>query len=144
MKKQNLIRTLVGVGMVMLSVSNALAGIVIIGNSKRTERLDDKEAKTLYQGDKSSLGSGPVKLFDQPEGSKIRDEFYQKLLGKDPQAAKAMWAEKTFTGAAKAPVVKSSDKEVMDKIVEEPAAIGYVDSESVKGNASVKVLYTVK
>jgi ABC-type phosphate transport system substrate-binding protein len=142
MMKHKIIRVLGVMGVSVLFMSSALADIAVIGNPKRTEKLDSEEVKALYLGNKTSLGSGPVKLIDQAEGSKIKEDFYQKATGKSLQDAKAAWATVVFTGAGRAPASKASDNEVVEMVSNEEAAIGYVDSSKV--TSKVKVLYTVK
>jgi 23S rRNA G2445 N2-methylase RlmL len=78
-----------------------------------------------------------MKLVDQPESSKIKAEFYEKL-GHDLSQVKATWSRLIFTGKATAPKEVADSAAVKKAVAADPTTIGYIDKSEVDG--TVKVL----
>jgi ABC-type phosphate transport system substrate-binding protein len=74
---------------------------------------------------------------DQAEGSITRVEFYAKVVGKTAAQIKAYWSKIIFTGRGQPPPTVSSSAEVKERLVENPAAIGYIDASMVDDSVRV-------
>jgi ABC-type phosphate transport system substrate-binding protein len=68
---------------------------------------------------------------DQAEGLAVRDEFYDKVAGKSAAQIKAYWSKIIFTGRGQPPPNVSNAIEMKKRLVENPAAIGYIDRDLV-------------
>lgn len=79
---------------------------------------------------------------EQAEGSPIREEFYKKVLEKEPAQVQAIWSKIIFTGKGKPPKVMKSSAEVKKAVSESVNAIGYIEKSAV--DESVKVVATVQ
>lgn len=77
---------------------------------------------------------------DQEEGSVARDEFYAKLAGKSAAQMKTYWSKIIFTGRGQPPQEVADGAAVTKLILENQAAIGYIERDRV--DASVRVLLT--
>lgn len=124
---------------VMLSAL-AEAAVVVIGSPDiEVPSLSDKTVRNLYLGKTVQLDNGVrVEVIDLPSGNSVRDEFYEKVVGKDTTQVKAYWAKRIFTGKGSPPDTKLDERAVIKWVSEAPGRIGYVSPEAV--NDTVRVL----
>ena len=114
------------------------AEIVVIVNPKNpATRMFSEQAAQFFIG-KSTLFT-PV---EHSDGAAIRNEFNQKVLGKDSAQVKAIWSKLVFTGKGSAPKEFGSSAEVKKAVAADPQAIGYIEKSAV--DDSVKVILTVQ
>ncbi len=139
------IRALVAAAVMGLAgvASSAWAEIAVIAHPDNPEPgLTAAQAKKIFLGKRTSFPGGawatPV---DQPEDSPIRDQFYQKVAGKDAGQMKAYWSKMIFSGKATPPEVVGDDAAVKAWVAGHKEGIGYIDGGAVDG--SVKVLLTL-
>ncbi|MCK6264573.1 hypothetical protein KP803_14935 [Vibrio sp. ZSDE26] len=71
--------------------------------------LRTSQVKMLYRGRLTSINGERAKLVDLPSGSDQREEFYKKILGKNPSQMNAIWARQSFSGKATAPFELGSE-----------------------------------
>ena len=76
---------------------------------------------------------------DQSAQSAVRAKFVKDVMNQSVAAVMAYWARQMMSGGARPPVVKPTDREVIDHVVKTPGAIGYVAAETTLP-ATVKVL----
>lgn len=127
-----------------LSSGLACAEVVVIVSSKNpTASLSAEQASDIFLSNGASFPAGGQALpVDQPEGSPLRDEFYNKTAGKSPAQVKAFWSKMIFTGKGRPPKDAGDSAAVKKLVADNPSAIGYVDKSAV--DASVKVVMTVR
>lgn len=118
----------------------ASAAVVVIGNaSLPVASLTPEQVRNLFLGKDNRLPDGtPCKVVDQVDGRAIRNEFYERVLLKTPEQAKAYWAKLIFTGKGVPPPVLMDDAAVRRWVSRDPRGIGYIDEAAV--DSSVKVL----
>lgn len=115
----------------------ALAEIAVIVNPKNpATRMFSEQAGQFFIG-KSTLFT-PIEYTD---GTAIRNEFYTKVLQKEPSQVKAIWTKLVFTGKGTAPQEFKSAADVKKAVAADVSAIGYIDKSAV--DDSVKVILTV-
>jgi ABC-type phosphate transport system substrate-binding protein len=120
-----------------LAASATAAEIVVIVNPKNpATRMFSEQAAQFFVG-KSSLFT-PVEHTEGP----LRNEFSQKVLGKDISQVKAAWSKLVFTGKGTAPKEYASSAEVKKAVAADVNAIGYIEKSAV--DDSVKVILTVQ
>jgi ABC-type phosphate transport system substrate-binding protein len=114
--------------------------VVVVGSPDiEVPSLSENTVRNLYLGKTVQLDNGTrVEVIDLPSGNSVRDEFYEKVIGKDTTQVKAYWAKRIFTGKGSPPETKPDERAVVKWISEAPGRIGYVSRESVNG--SVRVL----
>ncbi|MGF1695497.1 hypothetical protein L4C54_07485 [Vibrio lamellibrachiae] len=71
--------------------------------------LRTSQVKMLYRGRLTSINGTRMRLVDLPSVSEQREEFYKKVLGKNPSQMNAIWARQIFSGKAKAPFELASE-----------------------------------
>lgn len=129
-------------GVLLSFVLSAMAegGVVVIGSPGiDVPSLSEKTVRNLYLGKTVQLDNGTrVEVIDLPAGNPVREEFYEKVIGKDTTQVKAYWAKRIFTGKGSPPDTRMDERAVIRWVSEGPGRIGYIDSEAVDG--SVRVL----
>ncbi len=119
----------------------ARADVVTVVSAKSPiTALSKSQVADIFLGRVSHFPDGTQAVpIDQADGSRRRDEFYDKVVGKSAAQIKAYWAKIIFTGRGQPPPTVSNDSEMKKRIVENPAAIGYIDRSLV--DDKVKVLF---
>lgn len=131
------IKLLLSAAMCSAALPALAADIVVIVNPKNpATRMFSEQAAQFFLG-KSTLFT-PI---EHTEGA-LRNEFSQKVLGKDSAQVKAQWSKLVFTGKGTAPKEFSSNAEVKKAVAADVQAIGYIEKSAV--DDSVKVILTVQ
>jgi len=121
-------------------VQTASAGVAVIGNPDLgVNSITAEQAANIFLGKMKRLPDGsPVTVIEHKDGDSVKEEFYDKIVGKTPSQLKAYWAKLVFTGEGVPPKEYGGDKAVLEHVSKTPGAIGYVSDGSV--DKSVKVL----
>jgi ABC-type phosphate transport system substrate-binding protein len=124
-----------------LTSSVAMADVVVVVSAKSpVGALSKAQVEDIFLGKAIRFPDGTQAVaIDQAEGSAVRDEFYNKVVGKSAAQIKAYWSKIIFTGRGQPPPSVSSTIEMIKRISANPAAIGYIDRDML--NDSVRVVF---
>jgi ABC-type phosphate transport system substrate-binding protein len=124
-----------------LTLGSAQADVVAVVSAKSPiTALDKIQVADIFLGKTSRFPNGVQAVpIDQAEGLAVRDEFYDKVVGKTAPQIKAYWARIIFTGKGQPPPTVSNSIEMKKRIRDNPAAIGYIDRSLV--DVSVRVVF---
>ena len=135
--------------LVLLIISQAImagaqAEVVVVGSaSGSATQLNADQVKDIYLGKVKVLPNGtPVVMADLPASNPVRNEFFEKILGKNEFQMKAYWAKEVFSGHGSQPVALQNDAAMKAWVSAKDGGgehIGYIDSGSV--DKTVKVLF---
>jgi ABC-type phosphate transport system substrate-binding protein len=119
----------------------ATADIVVVVSAKSpVGALSKAQVEDIFLGKTIRFPDGALAVaIDQPEGSAIRNEFYDKVVGKTAAQIKAYWSKIIFTGRGQPPPSVSNTVEMMKRISANPAAIGYIDRDMM--NDTVRAVF---
>jgi ABC-type phosphate transport system substrate-binding protein len=122
----------------------ACAELVVIVNPKNpATSLTADQVSQVFLGRSSSFpGGGAAMPLDQKDGVALRDEFYTKVIDKNPGQVKAYWAKQMFSGKGSPPRELASSSDVKRAVAADPSAIGYVEKSAV--DSTVKAILTVQ
>jgi ABC-type phosphate transport system substrate-binding protein len=122
-----------------LASAVAMADVVAVVSAKNSVAvLNKSQLADIFLGKTNRFPDGTQAApIDQAEGSAVRDEFYDKIVGKTAAQIKAYWSKIIFTGRGQPPPTVSSASEMKKRISENPAAIGYIDSSMVDDSLRV-------
>jgi ABC-type phosphate transport system substrate-binding protein len=56
----------------------------------------------------------------------LREQFSQKIHKREVKAVEAYWQHRIFSGQSVPPPVKNTEEEIIDYVIHNPGAIGYV------------------
>jgi ABC-type phosphate transport system substrate-binding protein len=124
-----------------LASGGAMADVVVVVSANSpVGTLSKAQVEDLFSGRTIRFPDGEEAVaIDQPEGSAVRDEFYDKVFGKSAAQIKAYWSKIIFTGRGQPPRSVSNTIEMMKRISANPAAIGYIDRDLI--NDSVRIVF---
>lgn len=127
----------------MGALANAQLVVVAHQNSPATQ-LSIDEVRQIFLG-RLQLFPGSntnIQVFDQKENSAIFDQFYKRVARKNAMQITRYRAGFLFGGRGRLPKVLDGDRAVLDALVKQTGAIGYVQRESVAG-LPVKILLEI-
>jgi len=105
--------------------------------------ISRKQLSNLYLGRNKAIENNRfLELYDHPDNSAIREDFFERLNGMSLSRVNAYWARLRFTGRIFPPTSLLGDDEVIEAVKHNKQALSYVDGESV--TADVKVILWLK
>jgi hypothetical protein len=119
----------IGCGALLLSAGAAIGDTLIVHPGVGVGGLSQNEAR-LYFGMRLNQwpdGQG-VKVFVLPDNHPLHERVVKTILGLYPYQLRRAWDRQIFSGTGQAPVVVSSEAELMDRVASTPGAIGYAPS----------------
>ncbi|MFC4161522.1 hypothetical protein [Chitinimonas lacunae] len=127
------------VGALLWSTMASAEVVVVVSAQNKAAAMSAAQVSQIFLGKvKRFPEGGAVVPVDQPEGSPMRDAFYNRFVGKNADQMKAYWSKSIFTGAGQPPKEVPNDAEVKRRLATDPTAIGYVDKSSV--DQSVRIV----
>jgi len=116
------------VSLIFLLSSSAIGQIYVIGNPIiGIPKLSIPQCKKIYLRQTHVLDSGIIAYpLDQDKNSAIRKEFYRKVIQMSAGALKAYWSKRLFMEMSGPPPILPDDAAVIDKVMRNKGAIGYV------------------
>lgn len=113
--------------------------VVVVSSRSSVTSLTAEQTTKIFLGKVVTFPNGQAAIpIDQPEGSAVRDEFYTKVVHKNPSQLTAYWAKIIFTGDGRPPGLLPDSVAVRKAIAHDPNAIGYIEKSAV--NRSVRVV----
>lgn len=137
-----MLRTVIFAALFALSQVAAAEIVVVTSANAGIDSLSRADVQQLFSGKKKEVAGVRLQPLDQPPNSKIREEFYRKVLDKSPSQMRSYWARMTFTGKANPPGTVSGPAELDALLGGQSAFVGYVPADQV--GAGMKVLYRVQ
>ena len=125
-----ILRTLIKcLALVCLTLPLARAELVVVVDARSpVTHLSQAEVVNIFMGRYRQLPGGDAAYpVDQPKGSELRADFYQRLVEKSPSEINAYWARLHFSGAARPPASAEDSSEVLSYVLKMRGAIGYVE-----------------
>ncbi len=139
-KKQKIMPLFLGLFLLMLAQFTLADVVVITNKSTGVDALTAAQVKSLFlQKEKSFSDGSSVVLADQSNGSAVRDEFGNKILGKSPKKLKRYWSKRVFAGKGVPPKVVGDDSAMKEWVAKTPNSLGYISADAL--DDSVKVLF---
>ena len=113
--------------------------VVVMSARSSVNSLSKAQVSQIFLAKSAALPDGSRAIpLDQTDGSAVRNDFYNRVAGKDAAQMRAYWSQLMFTGKAQRPKQLASDAAVVQAVAASPGTIGYVNASAV--NSSVKVV----
>jgi len=120
----------------VLGSARAADELVVITNiGSGVAKLTRDEAVNIFMGRYKKLPSGMAALPMDEHGEKAA--FYRALLGKELPEIQSYWARLVFSGQGSPPRQMENADEVIETIVNNKGAIGYIDKKKVSTRVKV-------
>ncbi|HEY0563562.1 MAG TPA: hypothetical protein VGD04_09560 [Methylophilus sp.] len=114
-------------------------GIIAHPNNSVNE-ISQEDAVNIFMGRYRQFADG--KLAKPIDNAAIKSKFYLSLVNKSNAEIKAYWARLIFAGHTLPPENVQDSDAVIDRVLNDPQAISYVDMR--KADAKVKVLFVLR
>jgi hypothetical protein len=89
--------------------------------------LDRDLLRAIFTMRLRSWPNGPsVRVFVLPDSDPVSDRFYREQLGMYSYVLRSAWDRMVYTGTGLAPTVVRSEREMRERVLATPGAIGYV------------------
>ncbi len=106
--------------------------VVVVRSDSEIGILERSDVINIFLGRFRKLQSGgQVEPLDLPAHSSECEHFYQRLIGKTPAEINAYWARLLFTGRVFPPRAMDSQERLLDTLLGNPRAIGYLERDKV-------------
>ncbi|MDX1695779.1 MAG: hypothetical protein R3208_18590 [Ketobacteraceae bacterium] len=133
----HLIRTIC-LCLIMLAPHGQAAIVVIVNPDNPTDNFSQRELVDLYMGRNLYFPDGNLAVrLDQAPTSEVREAFYRALVDKSVAEVNAYWARLLFTGRASPPQVLDSSDKVINAVLKNRNAIGYIEEEALVDSVKV-------
>jgi hypothetical protein len=100
---------------------------IIVNPAVSSVQLDRDVLRAIFTMRLRSWPDGPaVRVFVLPDGDPVSDRFYREQLGMYSYVLRSAWDRMVYTGTGLAPTVVRSEKEMRERVLATPGAIGYV------------------
>lgn len=117
---------LLSVTALILAMSEAVAGdVVVIGHPNLT-RLDIVTIQKIFTGKQIKVGDIEVTAVNIAPGA-LREKFLQTYLNQSNDKYTAYWAMRLFVGKGAPPLELKNTAEIIKFVQSTPGAIGYLD-----------------
>jgi ABC-type phosphate transport system substrate-binding protein len=115
---------------------------VIVNPSVPLKTITSTELLDVYSGDVKEWDDGsPIVVLDLKPKSSVKDAFYD-YLGKSSSRMKSIWMKNMLSGEGRPPEPQTSGEELVQKVMNTPGAIGYVDRTLVRAGVNELVVIT--
>lgn len=127
-------------GLLSLSCTYAYADLVVIVDTESSvESMSRSELGRIFLGKSTEFSSGGDALpVNQIMVSSIRTEFDSTMLKRSESQMKGYWSRQLFSGEGTPPEEVNGDIDVLRRVINDPSAIGYIDTAAL--NDAVKVV----
>jgi ABC-type phosphate transport system substrate-binding protein len=131
---------MMGLVLCLAGVSARADVVAVVSSKSAITRLSRAEVADIFLGKASRFPDGTaVAPLDQAEGSAVRVEFYQKVVGQTAAQMRGYWSKIIFTGRGEPPPTLADSEELKKRLQENPAAIGYIERSQV--DETVRVVF---
>ncbi|WJG08798.1 phosphate ABC transporter substrate-binding protein [Aliiglaciecola sp. LCG003] len=138
MLKSSIKRTALAGVLTTLFSSLSFAAAVVVVHPDNNAALSVKDVQRIFLGKEKKFSDGKETLpINQAESSAIRAEFDSELLGRSSTQVAAYWSKLVFTGKGIPPKEVNDDAAVLDIIMNNKNAIGYIDESAVTNGVKV-------
>jgi ABC-type phosphate transport system substrate-binding protein len=117
--------------------------VVIVSARSAVTMLRADQVAAIFLGQTARFPDGVEAVpLDQPLGSKLRDEFYERVASKTPALLKAHWSKMVFTGRGQPPGEALDSVAVRRRVADNPELVGYIERGAL--DASVRPVLVVR
>ena len=128
----------IGIVLSLASVPTMADVVAVVSAKSAVVALNKSQLADIFLGRVARFPNGVRAVpIDQADGSVARDEFYLRLAGKSAAQLRAYWSKILFTGRGQPPLTVANSDEVKRRLIGNPAAIGYIESNRVDGSVRV-------
>lgn len=116
----------------------AQAAVVVVAHSG-VRKLDIATVERIYSGKVVELDGQPVVPVNLPPQHPLRQRFLKDFMQRDEPSYLAYWTVRRYVGKGAPPKEVSNSAEVIQHVLNNPGAIGYMEESEVPHGVSIIV-----
>lgn len=107
----------------------SMAARAIVNAAQADNEIENRaDLRAIFTLRKRQWSSGaPVKVYVLPDDNEVHDSFVKQKLHLYPYQLRQIWNRLVFSGTGVAPLEVDTEAEVLQAIIDNPNAIGYVN-----------------
>jgi ABC-type phosphate transport system substrate-binding protein len=118
--------------------SQVFAGYSVVVHPENTAEFDYQTVKRIFLGKETAFSNGVVAtVITHSSNSELRNEFDEAVLKRKTSTVDAYWSKLVFTGRGIPPQTVNSDQEMIELILQNKNAIGFIETSSVTSDVKV-------
>ncbi len=118
--------------------SQVFAGYSVVVHPENTSEFDYQIVKRIFLGKETAFSDGvTATVITHSANSALRNEFDEAVLKRKTSAVDAYWSKLVFTGRGIPPQTVNSDQEMIELILQNKNAIGFIETSSVTSDVKV-------
>lgn len=123
----------------------AHAEVVLVGSSKlHFGEISKTKLRDLYTGQSQTVGSASVLVIDRDNSFRERSHFILSTLGFTSEEFKTVQRLLECIGVSKAPTIARDSTHMIQILVSNPNALGYVTRQELQDNGAKSKLRLIK
>lgn len=111
--------------------------ILVASEEFKLSALSQSEVKRLYLGKSTNIDNVEIQAINQEQNASITSEFLEQYLGMNRQKYIKWWLKQQIIGRARPLKIYKSDEEIIEFILEDKQAIGYIYKSQFKPGLKV-------
>lgn len=121
----------IAVLLLCLSVDCRAVGLIV--NAEVPEQsLSRSAVRSIFSMRLTRWSSGmPIRVFVLGDKEPLHASFSKRILGVFPHQLRRAWNRQIFSGTGQAPEKVESEREMREKVMQTPGAIGYLSEEMI-------------
>lgn len=121
------------------ALGTAIGDTLITHPGVDVQSLSQNEARLFVSMRLNQWPNGErLRVFVLPDNHPLHERVVKGILGLYPYQLRRVWDRQLFSGTGQAPVVVSTESELIDRVAKTPGALGYAESGSL--NPSVRAV----
>lgn len=119
--------------------------VLVVNNRSSIERLSREDVVNVFMGRyRKAPDDSTIRPFDLEGDSPARKVFYRRLIDKSLEEVNAYWARLVFAGRTVPPAQAKGQDDMLEKLANDPHAIGYVDRDFLNASERANLARKLK
>ncbi|MDP2575661.1 hypothetical protein Q8W40_25940 [Vibrio penaeicida] len=112
---------------------------IVVSDRSELESITKEQVAGLYLG--RSRGKLNRRITILERNGEVRESFYEEISDLSLSQVNAHWAKLKFSGRVRAPLVMKSEEELIERLLRDKSALGYVRNKP--SHSQLKVILTI-
>ncbi|MBD1555349.1 hypothetical protein HC752_00135 [Vibrio sp. S9_S30] len=112
---------------------------IVVGTQSDLESITEEQVAGLYLGRNRGMKDRRLTILER--SGDVREVFYKEISNLSLSQVNAHWAKLKFSGRVRAPLVMKTEEELLEHLLKDKSALGYVRNKPT--HSKLKVILTI-
>ncbi|GLQ73778.1 hypothetical protein [Vibrio penaeicida] len=112
---------------------------IVVGIQSDLEGVTKEQISGLYLGRNRGMKNRRLTILER--SGDVREMFYEEISDLSLSQVNAHWAKLKFSGRVRAPLVMKTEEELIERLLKDKSALGYVRNKPT--HSKLKVILTI-